>query len=155
MKFQVSKSTCGPVALGNALLALGITRGEEELVSLCRQTALKGTPPRNLLRAVRSMATEGETETNLTVPGLDPYELRDTQPARAVYTLLHKLSEGRPSVALVDGGAHYVAVVGRLGTDRVCAVDSAGNELWHSYTIAEWTERWDCGGAVPFWALVI
>ncbi len=101
------------------------------------------------------MSSQGEIETNLSVENLDAYELRDTQAARAVYTLLHKLSEGRPAVALVDEGAHYVSVVGRLGTDRVCVVDSAGNALWHSYTIDEWTERWDCGGSVPFWALIL
>jgi len=154
MRLQSHKASCGPAALGNALLALGLHRSEEELIKLCGTTAKDGTRTGNLVKATRTISAPSG-DGNLPEISLTTAVIDEGRQNVALLILLDSVRRGWASVALVDGWQHYVAVVGLLG-DRICVVDSASNELWHSYTLEEWLGRWACNDAKrPYWAMII
>lgn len=146
MRFQSTAASCGPAALRNALAALGVARTEDELATLCGTTA-EGTPPRGVLKALREM-------------GHSPAVVHEARGQVAWLLLLQALAAGRPAIACVDQDEHWVAVFATLGArnedgPRVLVADSGSSELVHSYTAAEWLERWGGPTRRPFYAITL
>lgn len=138
MRYQTNRAGCGPAALGNALNSIGIHRGEEELVTLCRQTP-DGTSPANLVRALLKLDRK-------------PTQFREDNPAGVEMLLRYYLLQGRPLILCVDAWEHWVACTGLLG-DRYAVVDSADNALLLYYSLDRLYRRWahvggNCHGIV-------
>jgi hypothetical protein len=154
VRYQSGKATCGPAALGNALLSLGLHRSEDELIKLCKTTAKDGTGTKRIIEATKAISAPSG-DGNLPEITLTTAVIDEQRQSVALLTLLDATRRGWASVCLVDNWSHYVAVVGLLG-DRVCVVDSASNELWHSLTLGDWVRRWECEDAKrPYWAMII
>lgn len=129
MRMQSSQSTCGPTALHNSLLALGIQRGLDELEIMCGCTATDGTSTKNLMRAAAK------------IEGCRPVLIRDRKSDIAALRLRFALQSGRPVVLVWGDGSHWVAAVGMLG-ERVLVADSAESELVISMEIEDVIEGW-------------
>lgn len=129
MRMQSSQSTCGPTALHNSLLALGIQRGLDELEIMCGCTATDGTSTKKLMRAAAK------------IEGCRPVLIRDRKPDIAALRLRFALQSGRPVVLVWGDGSHWVAAVGMLG-EKVLVADSAESELVLSMEIEEVMEGW-------------
>lgn len=143
MRFQQTKSSCGPASLANAARAMGIERTEDELIELCHTTP-DGTTPRNLVKAA-----------NLISSGA--FEVRERRPEVAIAFLRDSCRAGRAGVALVDEGEHYVAIVGRLG-QRFVVVDPAHNDMVLCYNLDDWLARWRYpgpGSSIHYWAVIL
>lgn len=133
MKFQQNRSSCGPAALHNGLAALGIIRGEDELIRLCKQTP-DGTSASGIITAIRSISS-----TDNPLKGL-PVQWRSGDDA--IVGLWWNIAEhGRPTILCVDACDHWVACVGKLGR-RFSVVDSADNALLLYYTPESLLARW-------------
>lgn len=146
MRLQDSKVNCGPVALANALEAMGHARSVDELVKLCKTSATNGTSPRNLVRAIEHLKESCDLR--------DHEIIKTGDPMAAWGLLVHGLSQGHASVGLVDDAQHYVSCVGLLG-ESVLVVDSGDSEVLVTYTREEWLERWDSGGRFGYWAIIL
>lgn len=141
MRFQTNQSTCGPTALFNALVALGVERSLDECEHLCGTTT-EGTDGPALVRGAAK------------IPGLTPVPLRESRPDVAVLRLVAALRAGRPVVLAVDSDEHWVAAVGLLG-ERVLVADSADNELVQSLPLSQLLERWRGTGRRPFYGVIL
>lgn len=142
MRLQSSQANCGPFALRNALMALGLQRSEKECEALCRVTAADGTSAANLWRAVQK------------VDDLRPRKIDEGRFDVAMLQLHAALDCGHPVILLVDNWEHWVAAIGTLGTSRVLVADSADAELVLSYDWGQLMKRWECNGAKrPYWAV--
>lgn len=143
MKFQTTKSSCGPAALGNALQALGIQRSEEELAALCKTTP-QGTTARNLRGALA------------TIEGVRNVAIEESRPDVAALRLMQAIYEGRPVICCVDGWEHYAVAVGVLGFGkRIVVVDSGDNDLVVVKTVDEFLDWWRGPGKKSFWGVVL
>jgi ABC-type bacteriocin/lantibiotic exporter with double-glycine peptidase domain len=146
MKLQDSKVNCGPVALANALEAMGHVRSVDELVKLCKTNATSGTSPRNLVRAIELLKESC---------GLSEHEIiREGRGASAFGLLWAALGAGRAAVLCVDAGSHYVAAIGCFG-QSVIVVDPANDEVVVMCNRDELLEWWEADGRHPFWAVVL
>lgn len=132
-RFQSFRADCGPAALGNALDALGHRRSHDELVSLCRTTAIDGTNPVQLKRAITNLVESCEL--------VGPAEIRDSDGSVALLRLGSLLGDGRPCILLVDSWEHWVACTGRLG-HRFIVADSADLRQTIHYPPSELLGRW-------------
>lgn len=130
MRMQASQHDCGPTALMNALRAIGIDRGIDELRKLTKATATAGTSERKLLGGIEK------------IQGIRPRAHRFKDVALGVAVLRDCLRCGDPLILSVDGGEHWIAAVGLLGV-RVLVADSASADLVLSYTEEQLVERWD------------
>lgn len=129
---QSSQANCGPTALHNALLTLGIQRSEAELEQLCATSATHGTSVRGLLRGAAK------------IEGLLPVQIRERRADVAMLRLRFAIDVGRPVLVLwrvTDPGDHWVAVVGRLGETYLIA-DSGDHELVVPYSIEAVVNNW-------------
>lgn len=148
MRFQRTKSSCGPAALANALECLGIRRGEEELAALCKQTP-EGTDATNLRRAVGKI--EGTRNTLIDESRADVGLLR----------VLQALYEGRPVIVCVTSQSpwdHWAVAAGILGFgQRITCIDSGDNDLVRTRTLDEFIEWWRGpeGAKKPFWGVIV
>lgn len=153
MRAQDSQFNCGPVALHNALLALGIKRSIKECERLTGVTATSGTDVESLLAAASA------------IRGVHTMVVNAYDAQSAIAILRDALRRGRPALLSVDQEEHYVAAVGLLG-DRILVADGADNEIVVSipdYRLVKWWETVDeslprAEGAVPrtrFWACVL
>lgn len=149
MRFQKSKSSCGPAALANALECLGIRRTEEELQALCKTTATDGTAAASLVKAAQ------------TIEGVRGLVIEEARPDVAMLRLLQSLYEGRPLVVAVNSQKpwdHYAVAAGVLGFgQRINCIDSSDNDLVCSRTIDEFIVWWRGPDEAkkPFWGLVV
>lgn len=134
MRYQSNRASCGPAALHNALAALGITRSEDELVQLCKQTP-DGTSSRNIAKAIQSISTTEQPLRGQTFGFKGANE--------ALVSIWYYVSYlGRPCILAVDGWEHWVTIIGHLGT-RFGVADSANNALVLYYSPDELTTRWE------------
>lgn len=143
VKLQDEHYNCGPVALVNALEAMGIERSVEETVKLCKTTPTKGTTGPNLLRAAQSVA------------GTDPWILTSGNWTMSWLALRQALDQGSAAVLCAkseEEGDHYVAAIGVCGLNIL--VHDPANGVY-SYSEAELKEIWNGGGRQPHWALVL
>lgn len=132
MRMQDNAANCGPSALHNALLSLGIRRSVIELETLCGTSATNGTPVRSLKRAMHK------------IEGCNPVEIKERRSDVALLKLRFALQSGRPIILLWtanDPGDHWVAAVGLLG-ERVLICDSADLELVVALDIDEVCRKW-------------
>lgn len=137
MRFQSNRSACGPAALHNALEALGLTRSEDELITLCKQTP-DGTSAGGLIKAIKAISSN-----ELPLKGIPVYW---KSPDDAIVGLWWNISEhGRPTILCVDALDHWVVCVGKLGK-RFSVVDSADNRLLIHYTPDALLGRWVADG---------
>ena len=145
MRFQSNRSSCGPAALHNALAALGITRSEEELITLTKQTP-DGASARQLLKALKTI--------NTPALGLKAIAARWRSGDDAIVGLWWNVREhGRPTILCVDAFEHWVACTGHLGK-RFAVMDSADNRLAIYYTHEELLARWE-GPDGGFHAIIV
>lgn len=142
MRLQDSQANCGPVAMRNALAAIGTERSTEECEKLCKTDATNGTRAVNLARAIQSVLGCATV-------------ISERQPDVALLRLEKMLRGGHATVLLVDAWDHYVAAVGMLG-ERFLIADSADNELVISLDPGKLLERWgNVGARYPYWAVVL
>lgn len=132
MRLQSTQANCGPASLLNALVALGISRTEDELATLCKTTGTEGTSPRNLMAAIRAL-------------GRSPELINEKRMDVAIMFVETWLREGRPVILCVDGDTHWVTAVGSMGK-RIIIADPADNELVLSYSRSDLVDRWGSGG---------
>lgn len=147
MRAQDSQFNCGPVALHNALLALGIKRSIKECERLTGVTATAGADTKAMMDAARP------------IRGVHLMPVETTEPQAAIAILRDALRRGRPALLSVDQGEHYVAAVGLLG-DRVLVADGADNEIVVSVPDFVLVRRWGYRVGPPtdtllFWACVL
>lgn len=126
---QSSAANCGPFALGNGLMALGIKRTAEELEVACGTTATLGTSTAKLIRAITR------------IEGCEPVKIVERRSDVAMLKLRGALQDGRPVILLWEQGAHWVAAVGMLGR-RFLVADAADNELVLSFDADELAAQW-------------
>lgn len=129
MRLQDSQANCGPVAVKNALCALGIDRSTEECEILCGTTATQGTPPHRMIKGLES------------IHELDVVVIKELRKEIAILLLKDSLRDGRPVVLLVDNAEHWIAAIGILG-ERVIIADGADYELVTSYPLESFNDRW-------------
>lgn len=129
MRMQDSQANCGPVAVRNALCALGIVRSTEECEVLCGCTATSGTSPRKLYKGLEA------------IHEADPFVISDWRPEIALMMLEQCLRDGRPVIMLVDKAEHWVTAIGLLGK-RVQVADGADSDLVISYHLGDLEARW-------------
>lgn len=145
MRFQRSKSSCGPAALSNALECLGLRRSEDELSALCKQTP-DGTSPKNLCAAIA------------TIEGTRNTVIDEVKPHIAILQLLQSLYEGRPVIVCVDDWQHYAVAAGVLGFGhRVVCIDSGDNDLVKTRTVDEFVDWWSGPESAirPYYGVVV
>lgn len=144
MKFQSNRSSCGPAALHNALSALGLTRSEDELITLSKQSPA-GTSAAGIIKAIKAISTPEAPLKGLPVQWRNPDD--------AIVGLWWNVAEhGRPTILCVDDLDHWVACVGKLG-QRFSVVDSADNRLLIHYAPTELTRRWVAEGR--FYGIIV
>lgn len=142
MRMQASQHDCGPTALMNALRAIGIDRGIDELRKLTKATATAGTSERKLVTGIQK------------IQGVRPHPHRFRDPTLAIAVLRDRLRCGRPCILSVDEEEHWVAAVGLLG-ERVLVADSASADLVIAYTPERLLSRWDAGSEQSYYAIVL
>lgn len=129
MKLQARRSSCGPASLANALECLGMSRTEEELITLCGQTT-EGTTDKGLRKAIAA------------VGGLNR-EISESRPDVAMLILLQAIYEGRPVIVCCETWGHWAVCAGVLGFGkRVVCIDSGDNDLVRLRTLDEVVEWW-------------
>lgn len=143
MRFQSTAANCGPAAVRNALMALGIARSEEEIETLTGTTAADGTGPKGILRALHAILP--------TPPG----QINETREDVAILKLLAALNAGHPVVCCVDQDEHWVSAVGTLGGNILLVADSADNELILSYSPTNFLARWAGPTRKPYYGVVL
>lgn len=131
--YQSNRSSCGPAALRNALLALGIERTEEELSKLSGQTP-DGVGARGLLKAIRAIQSDTVQLRGHAMTYRNRWEA-------GVGLWYWTSDQGRPFLLCVDDLDHWVTCVGHLGV-HFNVVDSADNRLILHYDNAGLTARW-------------
>lgn len=144
MRLQARKSSCGPASLANALEALGLSRTEEELISLCGQTP-DGTTEKGLRKAIAALG------------GLNK-EISESRPEVATLYLLQALYEGRPVILCVETWGHWAVAAGTLGFGkRVVCIDSGDNDLVRMRTLDEVVDWWRGPDAAkkPFYGVIV
>ena len=127
MKYQSSKSSCGPASLSNALEALGIERTEDELATLSKQDTT-GTTSINLRKAAEAVGVEVN---NVVIQNAES----------AAWCVSYHMTAGHPGILVVDNDEHWVALVGHLNGTYIVA-DSADNDLLLFYSEEQLLERW-------------
>lgn len=136
MRMQDTCASCGPTALHNALLSLGVYRSVSELEVLCGTTATNGTPVRSLKRGLSRLDE------------VAPVEIKERRRVVAALKLRHSLASGRPVVLLwtsVIPGDHWVSAIGLLG-ERVLICNSSSLDLVVSTEIDAVCSSWECEG---------
>lgn len=146
MKLQDSKANCGPVALANALESMGHIRSVDEMSKLCRTSATNGTSPASLVKAVATLKEPCDLRESLVI--------KSNNSVGAWAVLAQAVQSGRAAVLLVDGGDHYVSVVGLQGL-RAIVVDSADEGLIVVADEEELMDWWHAGGRFPYWGVVL
>jgi ABC-type bacteriocin/lantibiotic exporter with double-glycine peptidase domain len=135
MRYQPKDSgLCGPVALQNALLALGKRASLKRLIALSNASDSRGTSQHGIIRAGRAL-------------GLEVEEFSWDKDREARQWLLSNATLGIPTILCVDNWEHWIAVAGHCGP-RVWLFDSTNepentreNGAW-CLTPAEVTRRW-------------
>jgi ABC-type bacteriocin/lantibiotic exporter with double-glycine peptidase domain len=146
MRFQSSRSACGPAALHNALSALGVNRSEDELIQLTGQKP-EGTSTQGLVKAIKHISES-------VTPGLVGTTVSWRNRDDAFIGLWWYLTErGRPLILCVDSFDHWVACTGYLGY-RFAVMDSADNALALYYDAAGLAARW-VGPKDKYYAIVV
>ncbi len=143
MRLQDTTANCGPLAVRNALKALGLERSTEELETLLGTTATEGTPTKRLVKGLLKMEE------------LNPRVIDESREMVAHLSLSAGLRSGRPTVLCVDDWTHWVAAVGTLGDSRVLVADSADSELVVSLGWQELMQRWASTAKRPYWGVVL
>lgn len=150
MRAQSTESSCGPAALRNALLCLGIKRSEEELEQLCGTTT-QGTHNRGILRALDSIAKQH--------PEVKPGVISETRPHIALLMLLESLRDGHPVIVCTSQGEHWATAFGLLGAAgvslKIHVSDSDEKELVLHYTPAEFVKAWEGTGKRPYYGIIV
>ncbi len=127
----------------NAGCALGKKVSLEECERACRTTATDGTNARKL----KSGATRVGFDFRL--------EFREKRDEVAILLLKNWIDCGAAALITVDADSHWVAVVGRLGTQYLVA-DSADNDLVLGYSEGELLQRWrNSESGKPYYALIL
>jgi ABC-type bacteriocin/lantibiotic exporter with double-glycine peptidase domain len=148
MRFQKSKSSCGPAALANALECLGIRRTEDELQALCKTTP-DGTNAVSLVKGVRALE------------GTLGHVIDESRADVAILRLTQSLYEGRPVIVCVNSGKpwdHYAVAGGFLGFNKsITCIDSGDNDLVRHRGLDEFIEWWRGpeGTKKPFWGVIV
>lgn len=143
MRLQDSQANCGPLAVRNALAALGVSRSTQECETLCQTNATVGTTTDNLLKALHALEE------------CDPVKIDESRQDVALLKLDVALRSGRPVILLVDNWSHYVAAVGQLGP-RILVADSGDQELVVSKSAGELVQWWARAGVRrAYWAVVL
>lgn len=148
MRFQRTKSSCGPAALANALECLGIRRTEEELAALCKTTS-EGTAANNLIKAIGA------------IEGTQNILVEESRADVGLIKVVQSLYEGRPVVVCVNTKEpwdHYAVAAGVLGLGkRIVCVDSADEEMVRTRTLDEFVEWWRGPEKAkrPFWGVIV
>lgn len=101
MRVQVEPHLCGPVALANALRALGRSVTEKDITPHCGVTEQDGTTQHGLMQACERL---GHRYEELSLPFVDAYEV-----------LRGHLESGGSAVLSCERGQHWEAAVGVLG----------------------------------------
>ena len=143
MRMQNSQANCGPTAVQNGLVALGLTRSIDELEKLLGCTATQGTSGPKMLKGLYH------------IEELQPRKIEESREEIAHLRLDAALRSGRPVILCVDNLEHYVCAIGRLGTSRVIIADSADSELVLVYTWSEAMRRWESQSKKAYWGLVL
>jgi hypothetical protein len=142
VRFQSTQASCGPAALRNALLCVGVTRTESELETLTGCTASEGTTPKGLQTALQAIGRQGGT-------------ISEGRGDVAILRLLEALRNGRPVILLVDHWDHWVVAFGLLGVSSIHLVDSADTELVQTLTPEELIPRWEGNGKRPYYGIIV
>lgn len=140
---QDTEASCGARALYNALAALGIKRGTEELERLCGVTMTDGVSTKRLVNVMR------------TIEGLHPVVIRERRKDLAMMRLHEAAIAGRPVIIVVQcekPDDHYVAVLSAVGVagSRYLVADSADNEIVISKSAEELRDWWGAGSSVAW-----
>lgn len=143
IRFQSTAANCGPAAVRNALLALGIPRSEEEIETLTGATAADGTGPKGILKALHAVLPSP--------PGV----INEAREDVAILKLLAALQAGHPVICCVDNDEHWVAAVGTLGNQILLVADSADNELILAYSPENFLSRWEGPTRRPYYGCVL
>ena len=148
MRFQSNASSCGPAALRNALLCLGITRSEQELETLSGCSAADGTSPKSVLKALRLIGQDSAL-------GIPWGVINESREDVALLRLIFALQSGHPVIMVVDNDEHWVVAFGLLGNTVVHVVDSADSELVQHLNPSALMHRWHGQGRKPFYGIVV
>lgn len=127
---QDSQANCGPLALRNALAAIGVDRSTEECETLCKVSATNGTTNNNMVKGLHKLEE------------CRPSVIQEIRPEIAFLRLDASLRAGRPVIICVDNWSHWISAIGRLGNARILVVDSANSELVLSYGWEQLLNRW-------------
>ncbi len=133
MKLQNARHNCGAVALINALMAAGHqSPNEDGMAKIAKTSPTRGTSSKGLRNALETL-------------GLSEAVLSTKSALMAAEALIGCLQGGSPVLLCVDGGSHWVAAVGKLGS-RFLVADSAEAELVLSLSREELLCRWGNDG---------
>lgn len=150
MRVQSTESSCGPAALRNALLCLGIKRSEEELEQLCGTTP-QGTSNRSILKTLEAIAKQH--------PEVQPGIISEAKGDVALLRLLESLRAGHPVIICTQKSGHWATAFGLLGSAgpamRIHISDSAENELVLHYTPAQLMADWEGTSKKPYYGIVV
>lgn len=135
MRLQSSTASCGLAAISNALSCLGISRSEEELVTLTGYSAPDGTQEKGILKALAAIAKSEPAA------GIQPAQVYETRADVAMLRLVEGLRHGRPAILCVDEWDHWVVAFGLLG-QSIHVADSADNALVITYSPGGLIDRW-------------
>lgn len=135
---QSTSADCGPVALHNALFALGIKRSPEELELLCGTSAVSGTYTIQLIAAIDS------------IRGCNARVISGQSALVSIYMLGEGLRGGRSAILCVEDQEHYIAAIGLLGS-RIVVADSAMMELVITYNDKQLSKRW----GPDYWGVIL
>lgn len=136
MVLQSTQYTCGPCAVLNALLALGVEGETERTISrLAGTSPIHGTNAAGLRRALSSLRYKSRP-------------MSYGQPGRAAKGLLRALREGHPVLLLVDQDEHWVTAIGVVG-ERVVIADSGSDFLVTTWSLDELARKWVGSGKRP------
>lgn len=133
MRLQEQGFSCGAAAVVNALRALG-KRVSERTVRALAGTNEDGTDESDITAAVRAL-------------GCAAAQFSTDNRKAALAWLMESLRNGRPVIACVDQWAHWVTIVGQLGSD-IILIDSTNtrrNRAEHgAYVIrrTDFLRRW-------------
>lgn len=151
MRFQSNQSSCGPAALRNALLCIGIKRSEEELEKLTGMTPSDGTSAKGLLKALQAISKEH--------PEIDPAVIAENKGDIAILRLLEALRSGHPVILVTEGGSHWATAFGILGVAgeklMIHVADSAEVELVLHFTPQELIKAWKSDEKKAYYGVVV
>lgn len=123
MKFQKNNWSCGPYAIYNSLLTIGVKVSVKELHKLCKTSKKTGTNEFQMSKALRKLGFKPKLHT---FQSFEDFEA-------------NKKSFAVPAICCVDNYSHWVVLLGQL-YDRYLVLDSLKGFI--SYNKKEWKKRW-------------